>query len=461
MTRAASSLLALACLVAPATVAAQPQSPEPEPEPEPESGHQLTLAQAVAAALSDNPELAIAARSIDVAGSRVRSARAQRLPKLSVSANVLVWDGPIVIEFTNPMAPPDTPAPSITARDQVTAQAAVTLAQPLSALAALARLIGIEETGRDLARTELSGARLDVGARAAELYLRGLQARAGVEIAERTLTQLDAQIQRAKVLETSGVLTRVDVMRLESARSAAAQQLLAARDAAAGAGDALALVLGLAPGTQLRPVDDLPAQMPPPRWKPADALALAAERRTELRAAALRARQADGAIDLQRANLFPSVNAIANYSHTEGQGAFAEPDAFYVGLTLSWDVWDWGKRSADIAEARGRATQARMAATRQRDQVALDVRAKARAAHTTWEQLAVSAQGLATAEEAYRLVTVRYESGAATTLDVLDAEVDVARARLASANYRYEYAVALIQLARAVGEQPLAALEPR
>jgi outer membrane protein TolC len=111
-----------------------------------------------------------------------------------------------------------------------------------------------------------------------------------------------------------------------------------------------------------------------------------------------------------------------------------------------------------MREVRGKAAQARMAAERQRDFVGNDVRGKVRTANTAFKQLTVAQEGLATSEEAYRIQTARFQNGAATTLDVLDAELDVARSRLEVVNNRYGYAIALVELAHAIGEQPLAAL---
>ncbi len=416
----------------------------------------FTLAQAVDAAISDNPELAISGRSVGIAGARVDSAKALRLPRLSVEAGVQLWSEEVVIPFGMPV--PGQPAMSITGREQVTGSVSVTLAQPLSGLAVIGRLIHIEETGVALAKTELVGAKLDVAAQAAELYLRAMQARAAVEIAERSVTQLDAQAQRAKALEAGGVLGKVDVMRIDSARSQAAQQALGARDGVDQATDALAMLLGLPAGASIETIDDLPAALPPPPWDEAGAMKIAVAKRPELRSARLRAQQAEGAVDVKRSDYFPNVIALANYQHTEGQGAFSQPDAFFVGVTLKWDLWDWGKRGADMREVRGRAAQAKLTADRQGDRVALDVRGRLRSAGTTFKQLEVAAQGLTTAEEAYRIQSVRFQNGNATTLDVLDAEADVARARLAVSTYRYEYAIALVQLAHAIGESPLAAL---
>jgi outer membrane protein TolC len=49
---------------------------------------------------------------------------------------------------------------------------------------------------------------------------------------------------------------------------------------------------------------------------------------------------------------------------------------------------------------------------------------------------------------------VKFDAAAATATDVLDSELEVARARLAFAVARYDYYLALVALARSVGDLP-------
>jgi outer membrane protein TolC len=349
--------------------------------------------------------------------------------------------------------------PPETVREKWTAQFSAILAQPISGLFVISRLIGLENAGVDAARNDLSTAKLDVTTQTAELYLRAMQAGAYVQIAEQTITQLEGQKKRAEALQATGVLGKVDLMRIDSARSQAQAQLLGARDRRAQAIDAVVLFMGLRPGTTLETVDDLPAELPPVAFSDEEGLRLAAEKRPELKAALARARQAEGGADVVRSDYFPNVNAFAQYTHTENAGLIAQEDDMFVGISLKWDVWDWGNRKADLAEARGKARQAKMAAKRLEDQLAVDVRNRIRTARTSGEAIGVAREGLATAEEAYRIVSLRYQSGDATTLDLLDVEAEVSRARLLAATARYDYAIALVQLARALGLPPLAALQ--
>ena len=59
---------------------------------------------------------------------------------------------------------------------------------------------------------------------------------------------------------------------------------------------------------------------------------------------------------------------------------------------------------------------------------------------------------IGSAEEAYRVTTVLLAAGSANTTDLLDAQSALTQARLNFARARYEYALARLSLARALGD---------
>ena len=147
---------------------------------------------------------------------------------------------------------PAGPAPSLRVRDRVTSQASVTLAQPISALVVLHRLVALEQNGVEAARADQMRARLDTAQRASEAYLRLLQARAIASVAEKSVAQVEAQLERAKVGERAGALAHVDVLRLTSARDSARQGLLRARAGVEVGQAGLVLALELPAGQRHR-----------------------------------------------------------------------------------------------------------------------------------------------------------------------------------------------------------------
>ena len=415
-------------------------------------------------ALERGTEIQIGAAGIEASEARVSAAGAQRLPVLRAEANILYWDKPLDIAFAVPAMGMGMPgmeapaAPALRVRDQVTSQVTITLAQPISGLLVLHKLIGLERAGLGVAREEQARARLDTASRASEAYLRLLQARALEQIAAKSVTQVEAQLQRATVLEKAGALGMVDVLRLTSARDNARQALLRARTGNTVAQAALVLALDLPAGTPLDVVDDLPDPPTPLVLDERQASALALRERPELAAARQRIDQARGGRSVAKAALLPSILAVATYQNTQGQATFQPKQAWFVGATLSWDLWDWGKNWNGVKEADAKARQAEIGARSLSEQVAFDAQRRLLEARSAFETIAVARSALQAAEEAYRIQSVRYAEGAATTTDLIDAETDVSRARSGYTQSRYEFFLAQAAVARSVGRLPTAQL---
>jgi outer membrane protein len=448
----------------PAQPAAQPGQPTAQPVQPAQAPGQvsapasqaqaqaLSLAEAERVALHQSPELAISKKSVDVSQRRLKGARAQRLPRLSIESNVFLWNK----ELSFALGPP--PAEPAVVRGQVTSTTTVTLVQPLTSQIAMGELVEIEQAGVLASHEEFRSAELEVGYRATDGYLIVLLAQSGQEVAAQRVAQFEAQLARARVLVEGGVLQPVDAMRLEAALSSARRDLITAESQVRLARNAFILALGVSPDTSVEVRDDLPAEPKAPPASVNDAVATATDKRPDLRAQNLRAAQAESGATASKAALLPTVAAIGTYQRSEGGGLLAEKNSAFVGLTLQWNVWDWGTTYQSYKAAELQAVQAEMAAARAVDRVRVEVSAAASDAQSAYEALAVVRVGLAAAEEAFRIQNDRFNEGVATTTDVLDAQTEVTQARLGYASARYSYFRALASLARATGQLPSALL---
>jgi outer membrane protein TolC len=435
-----SSICIVACLSVLAGGSALSESPR----------RPLTFSEAIDVALGNGLQVRAAGQGVIASEMRVRGATSQRLPSLKADANLQWWDKPLDIAFGGTPGMPDT----FHARDQLTWQATVTLAQPISGLLVLSRLVALEKSGAEAARADQAQARLDTAQRVAEAYLRLLQARALESVAVKSVEQVDAQLARAKILEQGGVFGHVDVLRLTAARETARQGLLRGRTSIAVATAALGVALDYPPGAAIDVVDDLPDPPPPLTWRDADATAEASRARPEIAAARQRGEQAVAGRGIALSRMLPSIVAIGTYQHTEGQSFFQPKDAWFVGGVLSWDLWDWGKNWSGVKEAEAKAGQALIGVEVLERQIMFEAQRTLLEARTAYETIASARAELEAADEAYRIQSVRYSQGAATTTDVLAGEADLSRARGGYAQARTDVYLAQVALARAVGRAP-------
>lgn len=422
----------------------------------------ISLDEAIKLAAGDSLAIDVQQEQVEAARQKAQSTRKLRLPTLGVKGSVLVWND--TIDFAQPCDPamqgcPPSGVISLTVRDRVTGSAEVNLAQPISGLIVLGRLISGDEAAVDAARGELEVAKLDAAYQAANAYLGALQAQTLHDLAVASVKQLEADLTKIRALRDAKVLADVDVLRLEAARDQAQAGVLDAEVGSTTARAGLALLLDLPDGTELElaPVDTTPPEL---GWTQEQAVTQAARQRPELRVAAARVKQAEVGVDAVKAQYLPNVVAIANYTRTEGQGFIASKNSAFVGVSLDWSLWDWGKRGDDLAAAKAGARIARRTRDELNDQLAFDVRSKWLAASSKRQSLAVNDSALRAAEEAYRLQTVKIEGGVATATDVIDAETEVARARAQATIARYQYLIAWMALVRAVGQMPAVPAAP-
>jgi len=341
MTRGVRAAVVMAAVAGPPLLAASPARAEDTAARTQAPVHQLTLAAAIDAALSHNPQLAIATESIVAADSRTTADKALRLPLLNLRGNAQLWDRKIEADLG-----PDIG--KITIRDRVTGTLDVSVTQPLSGALVIGTLVDRDRASGDVSRAQRDGLRIDIAYQTAEAYLGALQARTLGQVAQATLRQLDADLQHARILLQAGTLQRVDVLRLEVERARIEQQQLQADTMALGARRRLAMLLGLPDGTELAlvDIDTTPPALP---FTEDEAVAHARQDRADARVAEANSHAAELGIAVTRASYFPSVSLLGVYSHAISSATFGTAaDSAYVGLTLDWNLWDWGKRSAEV-----------------------------------------------------------------------------------------------------------------
>ena len=287
-------------------------------------------------------------------------------------------------------------------------------------------------------------------------YLRYFEARAAEEVARAAIAQLEEQHQVTEARVKAGAATTADVLRVDVAAANARQQAIQAQAQQAVARSALLLAMGFsaqdADVTLLEPraleEADLPA------LSEVDAQAAAAARRPEVEQARLAHRAADHQARGRLLALLPEANLEAAYVLLNGQGDFAPKDAGFVGVKVTWAVWDWGATWYAHRAAVNAAEVAAAAREDQENQVKGEASARLAGATASRAVVEVAQTAIAQAEEAWRVTQALARAGSATTTDLLDAQAALTQARLNLVRAKYQRAVATVGLQRAVGSAP-------
>jgi outer membrane protein len=129
-----------------------------------------------------------------------------------------------------------------------------------------------------------------------------------------------------------------------------------------------------------------------------------------------------------------------------GQAIYANPNprvfpphdtfdgTWAVGITLSYSPNDLANGSASARGLDARAASIDAQAASLRDALRADLSAAAGALRENVVAMETTARALESAEEAYRVRRELFRAGRATTAEITDAETDLLRARIESAN---------------------------
>lgn len=149
-------------------------------------------------------------------------------------------------------------------------------------------------------------------------------------------------------------------------------------------------------------------------------------------------------VKLEKANFMPIINGTVNYgaltSRNKPKGLFEARDFTAVaGVTMTWDIFDWGRRKDDVKYAEKTQEIAEVKSEQTLDLVRANMRKtyyQLQALEKSLEALKVAVEK---AEETYSLEKERYTYSLITMNNLLDAEAKLRSSRVNYANTKLKY----------------------
>lgn len=270
------------------------------------------------------------------------------------------------------------------------------------------------------------------------------------EAARKSRDRAEARLHMARVRKEAGAVPLVDVLRAQSSLAGAKLELAGAGKSVRLAAAALNTAMGRSAetGIQIDVVFELPgcpAEAELPAWFEA-----AIRQRPEMTSARQQQEVARHAVKSARSAFGPRVTMDAQGGWHDNE--FIPRDQEWAwGVTVEIPVFTGFSLQSRLARAK--AEQARQDANT--DLTALNLRQEV---YSAWINLTESFTALELAEEQLResgegarLTRERYQAGAATINDLLDAEAVLAQAEAGRASYRWRCRTAYSELQRSAG----------
>jgi outer membrane protein TolC len=192
------------------------------------------------------------------------------------------------------------------------------------------------------------------------------------------------------------------------------------------------------------------------------AAALALDRHPTLRAARSIEEADRQVVKAAKADRWPSLSLFGNYSYSDVFSLDEPTDEntqWNYGARLSMNIFDGLLTKSNIRRAEASLVTSRSSAESAERDVILGVRRAVLEVEVAKESIAVTQEAVRSSEEDLRLAEERYKVGEGTILEVIDAQVNLTRAKTDRVNAHHDHRLALSALRNAVGDAPAPELD--
>jgi outer membrane protein, adhesin transport system len=372
-----------------------------------------TLVGAVSQALQSYPEIQAAIADRSAAAEELAVTKAQRLPRIDLSARNTVYRG---------------------------AKTSDTTTVSLSASQSLYDG-GVNASDRSRRQAELSAGdqrvadqATEVGLQAVLAYLDVLQSRDNLLAIRRNTDILRDIARRVALRVEAGFGSDTDLLDLQLKLQSADLSLVDAEDQAAKAAINYRNLMGQPPG-KLKPVNFPNSDLPP---DVDTAVVLARESSPKVLALVYDAQAADAAVSGVRAAERPQVAVDLGVNHTQDVGStWVDSRDFSARLTVSVNLFDGGLSKARVRKARHAAYASRYRAATTGLAVEQRIRLAWTDMQTGRQRIAILRQQQKTARKSLGLYLKRFDAGVEPLQKILDLQSQSASAELARVSASY------------------------
>jgi HAE1 family hydrophobic/amphiphilic exporter-1 len=386
---------------------------------------------------------------------RAREARADALPEVSVYGSFLRYQDP---GFFNSPNIDEFPPEILQAFRPIASNlwdGNVSLRQTLWSFS-LGKAIRAAGYAEHLGEENVRSARQDVALRAIFAYNANLLALGQVKVAETVVNQKEKQLEMARNRRGAGVATDLEVLRFEVDLANARTTLLRLRGAADLARGDLNAVMVEPTDKPIEPTDAL--EFVETAADQREVVREAVSSRPEVKAVSWNEKIYDEAIGIYKADMQPRLDLSGAFGWSTRQTEnFFEPNykKWSLSVTLKVPVFDGWRTAGRVAQAR--ADRDKVGQDRVALETLIDLEAKQavdrlRVASSVYHATELN---VTQARKALDMTEANYRLGAATTLDVLDAQAALTQAEFGRLEALHAHANARAGLRYVMGQDPL------
>ena len=395
----------------------------------------LTLAEALATADKNHPQIAEAAANLSATEARLGQAKANYWPQINLAAD---WSkGDTFLTALGGIKETEVASTSVVVRQNIYD---------------FGRTAGATAAARGTKAAAAEGvtvSRQDVAFRVKGAWYLVLAAEKQVEASQKTVAAREGLARQAGEFFRHGIRSRVEVARTEASLFAGKSLLIRAENNRDLARLELANAMGLSSLEDRSLAEPETSADPAPK----DLASLREEglrNRSELKRLSSLKDAASGSLRSARSGYLPSLSGTASYGEAS-QSMLPEDEVWAVGVNLTLPVFSGFATQEQVREAdaaiRGVVAQQKSL----RLQVAKEVESAWLGITEAQARLAASNKEAVAAQESQRLAMERYREGLGTMIEATDAQAQAMNAETARIQAGYDQRIAEARLDRALG----------
>lgn len=416
---------------------------------------ELKLEQAIQLAMDHNAEIANAQLDVEKAGDRLAAFHTKMLPSLHFYALGAQQLRPVDFTIqrgqlgdfgsTGPIPSNDV---KLSTPLQPTGLLVSKVAQPLSGIYKTRLHLTSLNISKQLTVEQARATRQDVVQHVKKLYYEIQRLESSLNVAREMITLFRETDRLTADYVLRQVALETDHLEAQTNLAKAEQDELSLTDEAAATKEQLNQLLGRDVTTDFTVSPIL--ETADYQVELAVARKQALDQRPELRQSSLKIAQAEQDVRVKHADYIPDISAEFNSTALLNYSSFLPSQNTSVGVSLTWEPFDWGRRRHELAEKRRSVTQARNTDADARSKVLVEVDAKYRKLQQIRAEFRVSRLAQKTAVERLRIATRRYKVEAALFKNVLESQ-----SSLQQANNQHEQTLAKLWTVRAEFEHAI------
>ena len=420
-----------------------------DPAPVMPQAERYTLPEALAYALQNNPKVRISAKDIEIETYGIDAAQAERMPRIDFGSGASRY------RYPAPLTPPVISGPfgaglDIPEYSRNIYEAGGSFRLPIFKGGRLYRAVLVAELRKAIAQENLVTSKQDLIYNLSSVFFKIAELEKLLVATDGNVKQIEAHKRDVELLFKTGAVPYLDLLKTDVQLAYAIEQRLSVKNNIESAYELIKNLMGM--DDMERRIAIVYHEAAHPSLALEESLSKALAQRPEYKAIAKKKKIFEERVKIAQGKRLPDVYVGGEYGGKAGD-SFAFKENWFFGARLSIPVFDGGLISAEVNKER---TELQKVLEEERS-LKLTITREVRDAYLNIayarERTETARKTIESAKENVRIERLKYQTGAGTTTDYLDAQTDLLRTEADYYRSFFDEEIARAFLRKAIGDE--------